>query len=140
MIFFLIVENHACDHDYGSRLLKKRSLFVFFLCVYTRFLAENAVKRTKRAKNGRFLPTVGNRDCERKTPTFHGFLTIFCAFKRVFENSCLLGFPQTCHKTRVHLKMQYLEKETFFLDEIFRIFYGLVHLSMGKISGQNSEI
>ena len=36
--------------------------------------------------------------------------------------------------------MQYLEKETFFLDEIFRIFYGLVHLSMGKISGQNSEI
>ena len=38
------------------------------------------------------------------------------------------------------LEIQYLEKETLFLAETFRIFYGPLDLSTSKISGRNSVI
>lgn len=67
------------DDNRGSWLPKQTRTF------------KNAFKHTKRSKTGRFLLAVENRDCERNTHGSFGFQPLFSAFKRVFENSCLLG-------------------------------------------------
>ena len=78
-------------YDYGSRIWKKRPISVCFRCAYTRFVAENAFKRTKKLKNERFTLSVGNPDCHPYTPTYRRFHAFLWAFTRVFDSSCLLG-------------------------------------------------
>ena len=75
--------------------MKKTTIFSLFFNLFTHVfrlkILKHALTRIKKPEFERFLLTVGNRNYERNTFTFSGFRLFFCAFKRVFEKSCLLG-------------------------------------------------
>ena len=52
----------------------------------------------KSVESGRFLPSIGNCNQNRKTSTFCTILCFFVPCTRVFDKSCLLGYTNGLSK------------------------------------------